>query len=383
MPTKQLLIIGAGPYGLAIAAYAQRLGIDFTVLGNPMEFWRHRMPKGVLLRSWSIGHLDSLEINTLQRYLEFKGFKPARVFPLPVNLFVEYADWFLAKAGIKTLPTYIRQLEHRGGHFEAFCENGETLTAQNVVAAPGLDFFRHLPADLAGKLPPGRYTHSCEIVNFDPLAGRRCLVIGGRQSAFEWTALMVEAGVAQVHVAFRHETPQFAPSRWDWVDPLAQQTLAVRGWFRHLPNTEREALERRFWEEGRMKLEPWLAPRICKENVRLWPHSRVESCKVLADGTLSVRLSGGAHVDVDHIILAIGYRVDVKQVPYFSKTTILPWLKTIAGYPSLDENFQTSFPGLYVTGLAATRDFGSLFEFVRGSPYSAKIIGDHVQSLLP
>jgi FAD-dependent urate hydroxylase len=87
------------------------------------------------------------------------------------------------KAGIKTIPSYVRQREYRDGHFEAFMENWETLTVKNVVAAPGLDFFRQLPADLAGKLPQGRYTRSCAIVNFEPLAGRRCLVIGGRQSA--------------------------------------------------------------------------------------------------------------------------------------------------------------------------------------------------------
>lgn len=380
MPTTQLLIIGAGPYGLAAAAYAKHRGIDFVILGKPMEFWRERMPKGMLLRSGFTWHLDPTEINTLKRFLESRGIDAERLSPLPVNLFVEYADWFAEKAGIKTLPSYVRQLERRDGHFEAFMENGETMTARNVLTAPGLGFFRHLPADLAGKLPKGRFTHTCATVNFEPLAGRRCLIIGGRQSAFEWTALMVEAGVAQVHVAYRHETPQFAPSDWDWVDPLMQQTLEVRGWFRHLPKAEREAIERRFWEEGRLKLEPWLAPRISKENVKLWPRTSLESCKVLADGSLHVRLSGGAHVNVDHIILAIGYQVDVQQVPYFSKTTILPRLKTKSGFPALDEDFQTSVPGLYLTGLAATRDFGPFFGFVRGCPFSAKIIGDHIQS---
>ena len=218
------------------------------------------------------------------------------------------------------------------------------------------------------------------MVNFEPLAGRRCLVMGGRQSAFEWTALMVEAGVAQVHVSFRHETPRFAPSDWDWVDPLMERTLEIRGWFRNLPKAEREAIERRFQEEGLLKVEPGLAPRISKYNVKLWPHSDVDSCKVLADGTLHVRLSGGAHIDVDHVILATGYQVDVQQVPYFSKTTILPRLKTSNGFPALDEYFQSSVPGLYVTGLAATRDFGPFYGMVRGCPSSAKIIGDHIQS---
>src|SRR5712692_8027694 len=45
--TTNLLIIGAGPYGLAIAAYARHLGIDHVVVGKPMEFWKANMPEGI------------------------------------------------------------------------------------------------------------------------------------------------------------------------------------------------------------------------------------------------------------------------------------------------------------------------------------------------
>ena len=37
-----LLIIGAGPFGLAIAAQAAGAGIEHLILGKPMEFWRHQ-----------------------------------------------------------------------------------------------------------------------------------------------------------------------------------------------------------------------------------------------------------------------------------------------------------------------------------------------------
>ena len=379
MPPKQLLIIGAGPYGLSVAAYAKHFGIDFAMSGRQMEFWRTRMPKGMLLRSGAGWHLDPMEIHTLQRYAEFKSLTLESVSPLPLDLFVNYSDWFAEQAGVKPTDSYVRNLENRNGRFEAFLENGETLIAESVVTAPGLGLFHQVPEDLASKLPKGRYTHTSAMVNFEPLAGRRCLVIGGRQSAFEWTALMVEAGVAQVHVCYRHDTPQFAPSDWDWVDPLMERTVEVRGWFRNLPQTERQAIEQRFWGEGRLKLEPWLWPRVNKGNVRLWPHAQVESSKVASDGSMHVRLSSGGAIAVDHIILATGYKVNIQLVPYFSRTTILPRIKTSHGFPVLDENFQTSLPGLYITGLAATQDFGPFYGFVRGCPSSAKIIGDHLR----
>jgi len=34
----ELLVIGAGPYGLATAAHARRQGIETLVLGEPMSF---------------------------------------------------------------------------------------------------------------------------------------------------------------------------------------------------------------------------------------------------------------------------------------------------------------------------------------------------------
>lgn len=379
MPNTRLLIIGAGPYGLSLAAYAKRLGIDYAITGKPMEFWRNRMPKGMLLRSGSAWHLDPNENHTVNRYLELKGIAPERVSPLPVELFLDYADWFAKQKGIETLNSYVRHLDYRGGVFEAFIQNGESITAEAVVTAPGLGYFNVIPADLAGKFPPGRYTHTSAMANFEPLAGRRCLVIGGRQSAFEWSALMAEAGVAGVHVAYRHATPAFAPSDWSWIDPLIRQSVETRGWFRNLPKADREAIAARFWGEGRLKLEPWLASRVVRHNIKLWPHSHVESCRVLADDSLHVRLSGGEQIDVDHIILATGYRVDIQQVPYLSRSTILSHIKTSDGYPVLDDNFQTSVPGLYMTGFAAVRDFGPFYQFVRGCPFAARIIGDHLR----
>jgi hypothetical protein len=46
-----LLIVGAAPYGLAMASHAQDLGVDHVVVGRPMEFWKANMPQGMYLRS--------------------------------------------------------------------------------------------------------------------------------------------------------------------------------------------------------------------------------------------------------------------------------------------------------------------------------------------
>ena len=43
------------------------------------------------------------------------------------------------------------------------------------------------------------------------------------------------------------------------------------------------------------------------------------------------------------------------------------------GFPDLSPGFETTLPGLYVTGFAATRDFGPFYGFTKGCPSAARI----------
>ena len=61
-----LLITGAGPFGLSVAAYAAHRGLNYRCVGAPMEFWRASMPKGMYLRSACDWHLDPIGIDTIE-----------------------------------------------------------------------------------------------------------------------------------------------------------------------------------------------------------------------------------------------------------------------------------------------------------------------------
>ena len=51
MNNCQLAIVGAGPYGLSIAAHLRERGVNFRIFGTPMRTWREQMPRGMLLKS--------------------------------------------------------------------------------------------------------------------------------------------------------------------------------------------------------------------------------------------------------------------------------------------------------------------------------------------
>ena len=324
------------------------------------------MPSGMYLRSGLDWHLDPLGERTLEAYVRHAGIDRGHLHPLPVDVFRDYGRWFQEGYGLVADPRLVRRLAWREGRFVAELADGARVAAHQVLLALGFGSFVHLPDEVTRTLPAGRYAHTCHLVDFPALAGQAVLIVGGRQSAYEWAALLAEAGAAAVHVVHRHPAPRFAPSDWSWVEPLLQASAAQPGWFRSLPPNEQEAIRQRFWAEGRLKLEPWLGPRLDRDEVHVWPEAAVAAGHEGADGRLQVRLTTGAALDVDQVVLATGYRVDVRRVALLDPETILPHLAIEDGFPALDEDFQSSVPGLFFSGLPATRDFGPFFGFVAG-----------------
>lgn len=97
----------------------------------------------------------------------------------------------------------------------------------------------------------------------------------------------------------------------------------------------------------------------------------MRSCRELPDGGIEVELSNCTRLVVDHVILATGYKPDMRRTPYLAG--VVDDLELDDDFPVLDEHFQSSLPGLFVTGFPATRDFGPFFGFVRGCPVAATL----------
>jgi cation diffusion facilitator CzcD-associated flavoprotein CzcO len=378
-----LLIIGAGPFGLALAAYARRHGIDHRVVGEPMGFWKRHMPRGMFLRSACDWHYDPFDEDTIERYVESRGLRPADVEPLALDFYLGYPEWFQRRKGIEILDARVQRLDHVDegpSRFRATLEDGRTLSATNVALAVGFAHFTNVPETYRSLFPSGRVAHSCHLVDFSGIRGRRVLILGGRQSAFEFAALMREQGADEVHLAYRHPTPAFVPSDWSWVNPIVDAMADDPGWYRRLIAPEKEELGRRQWAEGRMKLEPWLATRIAHDSVHLHPESLVTGCAVRPAGDLEVTLSNGKEVHVDQVMLATGYVVDVGRIPMLAEGNILPRLETRNGFPALDERMQSNLPGLHFTSMCATQDFSAFFGFTVAVRTSARLIGEAVRS---
>ncbi|HEX5604488.1 MAG TPA: NAD(P)-binding domain-containing protein [Pyrinomonadaceae bacterium] len=373
MHETYLLIIGAGPFGLAVAAQASHLGIEHVVIGKPMEFWRKNMPAGMYLRSACDWHLDPAEVHTIDRFLAERGQTAKDVEPLSLEFYLSYTEWFQEQKQITSLPLHVERLDVSNSEFIATTTSGDTIEACNVVIAPGFTHFTNIPAELRSRLPPGRFVHTCDFVDFSNARGKRYLIIGGRQSAFEWAALLVEAGASAIYITHRHDSPALAVADWSWVNPMVDAIGENPTWFRNLSQEEKDEVNHRLWAEGRLKVEPWLEARLNTDRVHVRPRTEVVEC-IENNGEVNVTLINGETITCDQIVLATGYKVDITRLPILSGGNILEQLETRNGFPVLDEHFQTSIKGLFITSMPATQDFGPFFAFTISVRVSAKLI---------
>ena len=113
MNMTDVAIIGAGPYGLSLAAHLAAANVNVRVFGQPMHFWRTSMPEGMVLKSEgfasNLWHPDGAL--TLRDFCAERGlvafhdihldFLHARGIQTPCDSGEVYQFWDEVKAGRK------------------------------------------------------------------------------------------------------------------------------------------------------------------------------------------------------------------------------------------------------------------------------------------
>jgi len=378
-------IVGAGPYGLSAAAHLRGLGgLKVKVFGEPMSFWAD-MPRGMLLRSaWDACHMGFPNGDlTLDAYKSEVGGDFGK--PVPLDAFIQYGEWFQRNAVPDVDTRRVGSVESGPGGFRLLLEDGETVRADRVVVAAGIEACRSRPV-VFDQFSPSLVTHSSEHRDLGRFAGARVLVIGGGQSALESAALLHELG-AEVEVIARKEQLIWlhggtVQRRLGRLKPLfyaqtdvgpagLSRLVAVPGLFRRLPRPMQAKLAHRAIRPAGAR---WLVDRVA--DVPLNTGRSVVEADATGTG-MRLLLDDGSKRTADHVILGTGYRVDVAAYDFLS-----PGLRTgvrrVGGYPVLGRGLESSIPGLHFVGAPASWSFGPTMRFVSGSWFAARQLTAYV-----
>jgi cation diffusion facilitator CzcD-associated flavoprotein CzcO len=387
--TIDTMIIGAGPYGLSLAAHLGGRGADFRIFGRPMETWRCAMPRGMALKS--DGFASSLSApggaGSLRDHCAQHGV-PYHDTGLPVSLetFTTYALAFQQQFVPSLDEGLVVRLEPAPEGFRATLEDGETLIARNAVVATGISHFAYRPEPLEG-LPATLATHASAHHDLSGFSGREVVILGGGSSAVDLAALLHEAG-ASVRLTARGRELRFfsepsgrPPSVWrrlrhpaSGIGPGLRSRLYADapGLFRRLPARVRLDIVRRHLGPA----SAWhVKPRVVgKVDIRLGhtltaAQARGERVEL----TFATEGGGSAVLEADHVIAATGYRPDLRRLPFLAPA-LREQVRSVANTPSLSADFETSVPGLYFMGPAAAGSFGPLMRFMFGADYAVRRI---------
>jgi hypothetical protein len=389
----QVAIIGAGPYGLGVAAHLRSAGVDFRIFGKPLETWRAHMPQGMYLKSE--GNASSLfepsGAYTLKQYCAATAL-PYSDDRLPVSLenFLQYGLAFQRRFVPNVEDQKVTALERRSSRFELRLAGGESVRASKVVMAVGVSYAAHVPPELA-TLPAELVSHSGQHRDLGTFAGRHVTVVGAGQSALETAALLAEVG-ANVHLVARR-----ASLAWNAPPTSGQRSLFQRlrrpasklgpglgPWlysnapmlYRYLPKKVRIA-------RVKTVLGPagawWLKDRVLGHMPFLLGHSVQGAAARSGKAVLQLKSLQGEcrELVTDHVIAGTGYRFRLASLPFLSESC-LAQLRAVNETPVLSSSFESTLPGLYFTGLASANYFGPGMRFLVGAEHTARCIAGHL-----
>jgi thioredoxin reductase len=385
MNSCDVAIVGAGPYGLSLAAHLREAGVSFRIFGRPMQTWREQMPKGMYLKSdgFASNLSDPRGNFTLGHYCGEHGIEYSdESIPVRLDTFVNYGLAFGQRMVASVEERNVVRIEQTAKGFSLKLDDGQTATSRRLVLAVGITHFAFIP-ELLAALPSEVSTHGSMHHDLSPMKGRSVAVIGAGASAIDLAGLLHEAG-ARVQLIARRQELKFhgrheTRSLWkrlrhpkSGIGPGLRSRIYTDAplLFHLLPGELRRTIVRKHLGPA----AGWFSKDLVMGKVELHLGCNLQSATV-SGGKVQLGLSqtdgGQKTTTAEHVISATGYRVDVSRLGFLSPE-LQSRINTVGQVPVLSRNFETSVPGLFMVGPSAANSFGPVMRFAFGSAFTAR-----------
>lgn len=384
------VVVGAGPYGLSIAAHLRARGLEHRIFGDPLRTWRTAMPKGMLLKSDGFASNLSapLPASTLADYCRTHGLPYHDTdIAVPLETFIDYGLDFQRRFVPHLEPGHVAEIAALKHGYRVALDNGDEIEARHVVVAAGITHFATIPSDLDG-LPACLVTHSSAHQDLNRFCGKDVTVFGGGSSAVELAVGLAGVG-ARSRLIVRAPSVKFAsppngksrgfvarlrhPSSGLGPGIRSRLCCDVPDLFRLLPVRARAEIVRRHLGPS----SPWhlrapftstvevMTSRRLRKAESIGHRLRLDVSSELAETPLTI--------ETDHVICATGYRADLARLRFIDEK-LRNRVRTINDAPALSVGFESSAPGLFFAGIAGAMTFGPLLRFMYGSDFAARRI---------
>jgi FAD-dependent urate hydroxylase len=376
MRATEVLVVGAGPFGLSISTHLRGQGIDHLIVGRTMDTWRTHMPAGMYLKSEPYG----TDMSCPEAGYDLAGYSRSeriegigRGNPLSLEQFLDYSDWYIKQLVPDVSDVTVTEIKPVSGGFRATFADAEPVQARNVVIATGVMPHVSIPAELSA-LPAGLVSHTSDHHKFDQFQGRHVAIIGAGSSALETAALLHEAG-CEVQLVVRCPDSPVWGTRAEPFNALTRfrNNKLCEGWkcllwdspaaFRRLPQSVRV-------QKAQTVLGPlgawWLKDRV-EGVIEILDRTHLRGAEPSGSGVkLSLEGSKRSSLEVDHVIAGTGFRYDVAHLAYLP-ADLQARIATVSGYPVLNRAGESTVPGLYFAGALAAFGLGPSMRFIAGT----------------
>jgi cation diffusion facilitator CzcD-associated flavoprotein CzcO len=187
MDQNAILIIGAGPAGLAMAGRLRQLGIPFEIIERSQR----------IANAWH-EHYDRLHLHTVKELSHLPGLPFPADYPryVPRKKLIAYYEQYAEHFDIRPhFGVEVTSIQRVGDTWQVQARGGRTFEAEEVVIATGVNRKVNRPKFTGEEDFQGKILHSRDYKNAEPFLNQRVLVVGMGNTGAEIALDLSEHGI--------------------------------------------------------------------------------------------------------------------------------------------------------------------------------------------